>query len=168
MDLYDRYRAKVDDDRLRASLREVRFTPLYLAGEFARAGIYQELVGDKPVTVFRIVWSVHPIPIENPWLQTRNVSVKYFIRVFRKFDAGDLRFAVLIEEAKLDALSVSGKQRKVDAAFVRRGAKRARPAGLDIESLIVSVHSYSPAGGFEVRMRYGCRAAIASRICSFV
>src|ERR1700751_1035293 len=77
------------------------------------------------MTVRRIERAVHAVAVKQVRTGIRQINVPDLVGVFRKRDPRLLMTAGSIEQAQLDVLGVSRKNREVDALAVPRGPERA-------------------------------------------
>ena len=78
---------------------EERVVPLQFADDLLGVGVQQELVRIEPVPFLRNVRPVHPVAIDLPRTDIRQITMPNFVRVFRQLDALDLGRSVGIKEA---------------------------------------------------------------------
>ena len=73
--------------------------PLQLSHVGAGVRIEQEFVVVEPVTLFGLVGSVHPKPIELAWFDLGEIAMEHLVGVFRHLDAVRLLLARGVEQA---------------------------------------------------------------------
>ncbi len=112
------------------AIAEVRVRPRQLTDDRLRVRIEQELVRVEAVSLLRLIGSVHAISIQFSGARFGQIAMPHLISLFAQPHALQLAAAAAVEQAQLDALSVFGKQREIDALAVPGGALRigsARP-----------------------------------------
>src|SRR5204862_7356847 len=82
----------------------------------------------KPVSLIRLIGSMHAIPVQCAGTRFRQVAMPYLVRAFTNRYALYFPPPAIVEQTELDFLSVLGEQREIDAASIPSGPERKRPA----------------------------------------
>src|SRR6185312_3498057 len=61
----------------------------------------------------RVIGSMHPVPINCPWPDVRQISMPDLVCAFRQLDSAELTFSLVIENAEFHLTGVCGKYCKV-------------------------------------------------------
>ena len=81
-------------------------------------GIHQQLVGVEPVALFGGIGAVHPVAVDLPGLDVRQIAVPDAVGVLRQGDPLQLPVTRTVEQAQVDAGGIGREQGEVDAVAV--------------------------------------------------
>ncbi|MNS14821.1 hypothetical protein D3C72_464460 [compost metagenome] len=100
--------------RVTDGVAEQRLGPLQFADQLFGVRIDQQLVVVETMAVGRVVRTVDAVAVDQPRMGVGQVAVVDLVGVFRQFDAFDLHFAGVVENAQFDLGGVGGKQGEID------------------------------------------------------
>ena len=118
-------------------IREQRIAPLNGAADRLRIRIDEQLIRIEAVPCLRRIGTVHAISVQLSGAHIGEVAVPDLVAALEHRNAMTLlRIIVRVEQAQRDSGRVLGKDRKVDALSVPRGAQRIRLTGPDTHQAI--------------------------------
>ena len=106
-------------------------SPEQAAGPRLGIGVYEQLVGVKPLAKGRGIGSMHPKAIKLACSKAINPDVPNVTIAFAQSDAVGFAQPIRTEQAQINAVSMGGKDGKVHPCCVHRGPHRPSPARSD-------------------------------------
>ncbi|VVO70325.1 hypothetical protein PS732_01289 [Pseudomonas fluorescens] len=100
------------------------FRPFQFANQLFGVGVDQQFVVVETVTVRGVIRPINAVAVDHPRVRVGQVAVIDLVGVFREFDAFELDFACIIEDAQFNLGGVGGEQGKVHPQAIPGRAER--------------------------------------------